>query len=45
MPLFLLFLYMTEAALPKNEREMKSEQVLSKIEKATSMNELYSIPC
>ncbi len=42
MPLFLVFLYMMESALPKNKRQMKSEKELSKSEKATNMNELYT---
>ena len=35
---------MTGAALPKNKREILSELVLSKREKATTMNEFYNIP-
>ncbi len=44
MPYFLLLLYMAGAALPK-KREIKSELVLSKIGKASTMNEIYNIPC
>ena len=45
MPLFLLHLQITAAALPRNKREMKSDEVFSKKGKATTMNKLYNIPC
>ncbi len=44
MPYFLLLLYMTGAALPKNKRDILSELVLSKREKASTINEFYNIP-
>ncbi len=33
------------AALPRNNREIISELVLSKIEKESTMNKFYNIPC